>query len=47
MGHTRLRDRGETRSVPSGKAYNRKNEKERISKEFRDGFVTDSFLLAV
>lgn len=36
-----------TRSVPSGKAYNRKKEKERISKEFRDGFVTDSFLLAV
>ena len=45
--NTGLRDRGETRSVPSGKAYNRKNEKERISKEFRDGFVTDSFLLAV
>jgi len=34
-----------TRSVPSGKAYNRKKEKERISKEFRDG--ADSFLLAV
>ena len=32
-----------TRSVPSGKAYNRKKEKERISKEFRDGFGTDSF----
>ena len=30
-----------TRSVPSGKAYNRKKEKERISKEFRDGFDAD------
>lgn len=36
-----------TRSVPSGKAYNRKKEKERISKEFRDGFGADSFLLVV
>ena len=34
-----------TRSVPSGKVYNRKKEKERISKEFRDGFGTGSFLL--
>ena len=34
-----------TRSVPSGKFYNRKKEKERISKEFRDGFGTGSFLL--
>ncbi|WP_035776462.1 hypothetical protein [Butyrivibrio sp. VCB2001] len=34
-----------TRSVPNGKAYNRKKEKERISKEFRDGFGADSFLL--
>lgn len=34
-----------TRSVPSGKAYNRKKEKERISKEFRNGFGADSFLL--
>ena len=33
-----------TRSVPSGKTYNRKKEKERISKEFRDGFGAD-FLL--
>ena len=33
-----------TRSVPNGKAYNRKKEKERISKEFRDGFGADSFL---
>ncbi len=32
-----------TRSVPNGKAYNRKKEKERISKEFRDGFGADSF----
>ena len=34
-----------TRSVPNGKAYNRKKEKERISKEFRDEFGADSFLL--
>jgi hypothetical protein len=34
-----------TRSVTNGKAYNRKKEKERISKEFRDGFGADSFLL--
>ena len=33
-----------TRSVPNGKTYNRKKEKERISKEFRDGFGADSFL---
>ena len=33
-----------TRSVPSGKVYNRKKEKERISKEFRDGFGAGSFL---
>ena len=32
-----------TRSVPSGKAYNRKKEKERISKEFRDGFGAGPF----
>ena len=32
-----------TRSVPNGKAYNRKKEKERISKEFRDGFGADFF----
>ena len=36
-----------TRSVPSGKAYNRKKEKERISKEFRDGFGTDSFFIEI
>ena len=36
-----------TRSVPSGKAYNRKKEKERVSKEFRDGFGADSFLLDI
>ena len=35
-----------TRSVPNGKAYNRKKEKERISKEFRDGFGADSFFVA-
>ena len=34
-----------TRSVPNGKAYNRKKEKERISKEFRDGFGADSFFM--
>ena len=27
-----------TRSVPSGKTYNRKKEKQRIGREFRDGF---------
>ena len=32
-----------TRSVPSGKAYNRKKEKERISKEFKDGFGAGPF----
>lgn len=36
-----------TRSVPSGKGYNRKKEKERISKEFRDGFGTDSFFIGI
>ena len=30
-----------TRSVPSGKAYNRKKEKQRIGVEFRNGFDTD------
>ena len=34
-----------TRSVPNGKAYNRKKEKERVSKEFRDGFGADSFFI--
>ena len=33
-----------TRSVPSGKTYNRKKEKQRIGKEFRNGFVVDLFL---
>ncbi len=28
-----------TRSVPSGKAYNRKKEKQRISKEFIRGWI--------
>ena len=28
-----------TRSVPSGKTYNRKKEKQRIGKEFRNGFA--------
>lgn len=30
-----------TRSVPSGKVYNRKKEKKRIGVEFRDGFDAD------
>ena len=30
-------------SVPSGKAYNRKKEKQRIGREFRDGFDAGSF----
>ena len=34
-----------TRSVPSGKAYNRNKEKQRISKEFRDGFGADFFVI--
>lgn len=34
-----------TRSVPSAKEYNRKKEKKRIGKEFRDEFGVDSFLL--
>lgn len=32
-----------TRSVPSGKAYNRKKEKQRIGVEFRNGFDADFF----
>ncbi|MCR5324110.1 MAG: hypothetical protein K6E85_12660 [Lachnospiraceae bacterium] len=32
-----------TKSVPSGKTYNRKKDKNRIGKEFRDGFDADSF----
>ena len=32
-----------TRSVPSGKTYNRKKEKQRIGKEFRNGFEADLF----
>ena len=28
-----------TRSVPSGKTYNRKKEKQRIGKEFRNGLL--------
>ena len=30
-----------TRSVPSGKTYNRKKDKNRIGKEFSDGFDAD------
>ena len=36
-----------TKSVPSGKSYNRKKDKQamrRTGKEFRDGFSTGSFL---
>lgn len=33
-----------TRSVPSAKEYNRKKEKKRIGKEFRDEFGADSFV---
>ena len=33
-----------TRSVPSGKTYNRKKEKQMIGKEFRNGFDADPFL---
>jgi len=33
-----------TRSVPSGKIYNRKKEKQRIGKEFRNGFGAGLFL---
>ena len=36
-----------TRSVPSGKTYNRKKEKQRIGKEFRNGFEADLFRLAI
>ena len=32
-----------TRSVPNGKAYNRNKEKQRIGKEFRNGFGAGSF----
>ena len=37
-----------TRSVPSGKSYNRKKDKQalrRTGKEFRDGFGTGSFYI--
>nr|WP_034909554.1 hypothetical protein [[Eubacterium] cellulosolvens] len=34
-----------TRIVPSGKTYNRKKEKQRIGKEFRNGFDADLFCL--
>ena len=32
-----------TRSVPSGKTYNRKKEKKRIGRELRDEFPADPF----
>lgn len=34
-----------TRKVPSGKAYNRKKEKQRIGKEIRNGFGADPLYL--
>ena len=34
-----------TRSVSSGKTYNRKKEKQRIGKEFRNGFDADLFFI--
>ena len=36
-----------TRSVPSGKTYNRKKEKQRIGKEFRNGFDADLFFFFI
>ena len=36
-----------TRSVPSAKEYNRKKEKKRIGKEFRDEFGADSLFQTV
>ncbi len=35
-----------TRSVPSGKAYDRKKDKRRIGKELSDGFRADLFYLS-
>lgn len=34
-----------TRSVPSSKTYNRKKEKQRVGKEFRNGFDADLLFL--
>ena len=36
-----------TRSVPSGKTYNRKKKKQRIGKEFRNGFAADLFFCKI
>ena len=36
-----------TRSVPSGKAYNRKKEKQRIGVEFRNGLKLDRLSLMI
>ena len=36
-----------TRSVPSGKTYNRKKEKKRAGREFRDGFGAGSFVASL
>ena len=35
-----------TRSVPSGKTYNRKKDKKRIGRELRDEFLADLFLFS-
>jgi len=34
-----------TRSVPSGKTYNRKKEKQRTGKEFRNGFDAGFYII--
>jgi hypothetical protein len=36
-----------TRSVPSGKVYNRKKDKHRIGIEFRNGFDADFLYVAI
>ena len=36
-----------TKSVPSGKTYNRKKDKKRIGREFRDGFDADHFCFQI
>ncbi len=36
-----------TRSVPSGKTYNRKKEKQRTGREFSDGFNGRSYFFAL
>ena len=36
-----------TRSVPSGKTYNRKKDKKRIGRELRDGFFAGLFYFSI